>query len=219
MVEEPNFEYNYDLAYRKSFAARLSFRIMGVAAGVFLVAVILFFRFTGDSMTLPMTHQIVKYGSIVFVVGLASLFIFCTWAIYQMVRPLRQFTESVISIANGNLDTPLPTIHSEDELLQLPLYLLAERLWHIFSLDAIEGEDVYVLTFLDELQNHLRNAGAPDIQTFLTAWDEKLHMRPVPGSAVERSGVPHRPAALQPLANRERQTGRHPLVQYRHGAL
>ena len=119
MVEEPNFEYHYDLAYRKSFAARLSFRIMGVAAAVFLVAVILFFRFTGDSMTLPLTHQIVKYGSIVFVVGLASLFIFCTWAIYQMVRPLRQFTESVMSIANGNLDTPLPTIHSEDELLQL----------------------------------------------------------------------------------------------------
>ena len=119
MVEEPNFEYKYDLAYRKSFAARLSFRIMGIAAGVFLVAVILFFYFTGDSMTLPLTHQIVKYGTIVFIVGLTSLFIFCTWAIYQMVRPLRQFTESVISIAEGNLDAPLPAIHSEDELLQL----------------------------------------------------------------------------------------------------
>ena len=119
MVEAPNFEYKYDLAYRKSFAARLSFRIMGIAAGVFLVAVGLFFYFTGDSMTLPLTHQIVKYGTIVFIVGLTSLFIFCTWAIYQMVRPLRQFTESVISIAEGNLDAPLPAIHSEDELLQL----------------------------------------------------------------------------------------------------
>ena len=119
MVEEPNFEYNYDLAYRKSFAARLSFRIMGIAAGVFLVAVMLFFFFTGDSMTLLLTHQIVKYGSIVFVLGLTSLFIFCTWAIYQMVRPLRQFADSAISIADGNLDTSLPTIHSEDELLQL----------------------------------------------------------------------------------------------------
>jgi sigma-B regulation protein RsbU (phosphoserine phosphatase) len=29
----PNFEYKYDLAYRKSFAARLSFRIMGIVAG------------------------------------------------------------------------------------------------------------------------------------------------------------------------------------------
>ena len=93
---------------------------------------------------------------------------------------------TIQSIASQEAEQVLPeafTAH-KDELLQLPLYLLAERLWHIFSLDAIEGEDVYVLTFLDELQNHLRNAGAPDIQTFLTAWDEKLHMRPVPGSAV-----------------------------------
>ncbi len=119
MVEAPNFEYKYDLAYRKSFAARLSFRIMGIAAAVFLVAVVLFFYFTGDSMTLPLTHQIVKYGAIVFIVGLTSLFIFCTWAIYQMVRPLRQFTESVMNIAEGNLDASLPEIHSEDELLQL----------------------------------------------------------------------------------------------------
>ena len=119
MVEAPNFEYKYDLAYRKSFAARLSFRIMGIAAGVFLVAVALFFYFTGDSMTLPLTHQIVKYGTIVFIVGLTSLFVFCTWAIYQMVRPLREFAESAMNIAEGNLDPPLPAIHSEDELLQL----------------------------------------------------------------------------------------------------
>ena len=119
MVEKPNFEYKYDLAYQKSFAARLSFRIMGIAAGVFLVAVCLFFHFTGDSMTLPLTHQIVKYGTIVFIVGLTSLFVFCTWAIYQMVKPLKDFTDSVVSIAEGNLDTPLPDIHSEDELKQL----------------------------------------------------------------------------------------------------
>ena len=119
MVEAPNFEYKYDLAYRKSFAARLSFRIMGIAAAVFLVAVVLFFHFTGDSMTLPLTHQIVKYGTIVFIIGLTSLFVFCTWAIYQMSRPLQQFAESAVSIADGNLDTPLPQIHSEDELLQL----------------------------------------------------------------------------------------------------
>ena len=119
MVEAPNFNYKYDLAYQKSFAARLSFRIMGIAAGVFLVAVGLFFYFTGDSMTLPLTHQIVKYGTIVFIVGLTSLFVFCTWAIYKMVKPLKEFTESVVSIAEGNLDTPLPDIASEDELKQL----------------------------------------------------------------------------------------------------
>ena len=80
---------------------------MGIAAGVFLVAVALFFYFTGDSMTLPLTHQIVKYGTIVFVVGLTSLFVFCTWAIYNLVKPLQQFAESAISIAEGNLDADL----------------------------------------------------------------------------------------------------------------
>ena len=119
MVEKPNFEYKYDLAYKKSFAARLSFRIMGIAATVFLVAVGLFFYFTGDSMTLPLTHQIVKYGTIVFIVGLTSLFFLCTRAIYQMVKPLQDFTDAAVGIAEGNLDTPLPDIHSSDELLQL----------------------------------------------------------------------------------------------------
>jgi ATP-dependent exoDNAse (exonuclease V) beta subunit len=93
---------------------------------------------------------------------------------------------SLQSIALQEAEQVLPeefTAHRE-ELLQLPLYLLAERLWRIFSLGNITGEDVYVLTFMDELQNHLRSAGAPDIQTFLTAWDEKLRSRAVPGSAI-----------------------------------
>lgn len=91
------------------------------------------------------------------------------------------------SIAQQKAEQVLPeefTAHRE-ELIQLPPYLLAERLWRIFSLGNIPGEDIYVLTFLDELQNHLRGAGSPDIQTFLTAWDEKLRSRAVPGSAID----------------------------------
>ena len=137
MVEEPNFEYKYDLAYRKSFAARLSFAIMSIAAGVFIVAVALFFYFTGDSMTLPLTHQIVKYGTVVFIVGLTLLFVCSTWAIYQMVKPLQQFAQSAVSIAEGNLDAPLPKIKSEDELLQLSnsfAYMQASLKQHIEDL-------------------------------------------------------------------------------------
>ncbi len=137
LVEEPNFEYKYDLAYQKSFAARLSFRIMTIAAVVFLAAVVLFFYFTGDSMTLPLTHQIVKYGTVVFIVGLASLFIFCTFAIYQMVKPLQLFADSAVSIAEGKLDTPLPEIHSQDELLLLRNsfeYMQASLMQHIEDL-------------------------------------------------------------------------------------
>lgn len=93
---------------------------------------------------------------------------------------------TIQDIALQDAEQVLPeafTAHRE-ELSQLPLYLLAERLWHIFSLGNVSGEDVYMLTFLDELQNHLRSAGAPDIQTFLTAWDEKLRLRAIPGAAI-----------------------------------
>ncbi|MBO7137175.1 MAG: UvrD-helicase domain-containing protein [Bacteroidaceae bacterium] len=90
-----------------------------------------------------------------------------------------------IALQEAKQVLPEEFIAHQEELLQLPLYLLAERLWRIFSLGNIPGEDVYVLTFLDELQNHLRSAGAPDIQTFLTAWDEKLRLRSIPGSEVD----------------------------------
>ena len=99
---------------------------------------------------------------------------------------LGQEKTTIQSVALQKKEQVLPeefTKHQE-ELLQLPLYLLAEKLWRIFSLGNIQGEDVYVLTFFDELQKHLRNATAPDIQTFLEAWDEKIHKSSVPGSSV-----------------------------------
>ncbi|MBO4549566.1 MAG: hypothetical protein J5733_02440, partial [Bacteroidaceae bacterium] len=109
---------------------------------------------------------------------------------YLMLHYLRdvlgQEEVTIQTVALQKAEEVLPeefTKHRE-ELLQLPLYLLAERLWRIFSLGNIQGEDVYVLTFFDELQNHLRSAGAPDIQTFLEAWDEKLWKKAVPNSSV-----------------------------------
>ena len=109
--------------------------------------------------------------------------------LHYMRDVLGQTETTLQGVALQEAEQVLPeafTAHRE-ELLQLPLYLLAERLWHIFSLGNIPGEDVYVLTFMDELQNHLRSASTPDVQTFLTAWDDTLHKRSVPGSSV--SGV------------------------------
>ncbi len=109
---------------------------------------------------------------------------------YLMLHYLRDVLgkkdATIQTVALQKADQVLPEEFTKqrDELLQLPLYLLAEKLWRIFSLNNIEGEDIYTLTFFDELQKHLRSAIAPDIQTFLTAWDEKLYTCSVPGSAV-----------------------------------
>ena len=109
---------------------------------------------------------------------------------YLMLHYLRDVLgkkdATIQTVALQKADQVLPEEFTKqrDELLQLPLYLLAEKLWRIFSLNNIEDEDIYTLTFFDELQKHLRSAIAPDIQTFLTAWDENLYKCSVPGSAV-----------------------------------
>ena len=64
-------------------------------------------------------RSLIFYGAVFFVLGLLILFSCCAVAIYRMVRPLHLFAESARSIADGNLNTPLPEIRSEDELLQL----------------------------------------------------------------------------------------------------
>ena len=243
MVEEPNFEYKYDLAFRKSFAARLSFSILGIAAAVFLVGLITFLYFQQEMVkeetakkaseqlhdaaihmqvhaiknestnklasttdfinilktVMPYAHSftlmtdgdgklifcsndtqwrlhkreqekilqtvaqrkagmvevfegsnlsllihepvedcdiavavvcsridilseyqsLILFSAGVFILGLVILFICCAFSIYKNVKPLQQFANSAMSIANGNLETPLPEINTEDELLQL----------------------------------------------------------------------------------------------------
>ncbi len=59
------------------------------------------------------------YGAAAFVIGLLILFACSAFAIYRLVQPLHLFTEAAMSIAEGNLETPLPEITSKDELLQL----------------------------------------------------------------------------------------------------
>ena len=119
MTESPNFNYNYELAFRKSFSARLTAAILGIAASVFLVAVLVFFYFSKGSLTEPLSGELIMYGGAVFVVGLTALFIGCRWVVVRLVRPLQLFADAALSIADGNLETPLPDIHSEDELKQL----------------------------------------------------------------------------------------------------
>ena len=93
---------------------------------------------------------------------------------------------SMLQIATAKSGELLPedfTQHKQ-ELAQLPLYLLCERLYQIFQLDRIPGQDTYIFTFMDELQNHLRS-NPSDIHTFLQAWDETIHSRSIPAGEVD----------------------------------
>ena len=93
---------------------------------------------------------------------------------------------SMLQVATDKAEDLLPEafIQHKQELAQLPLYLLCERLYQLFHLDKIPGQDTYIFTFMDELQNHLRS-NPSDIYTFLQAWDETIHNRSIPAGEVD----------------------------------
>ena len=92
----------------------------------------------------------------------------------------------MLEIATAQPDYLLPEAFTQhkQELAQLPLYLLCERLYQIFQLDKIDGQDTYIFTFMDELQNHLRS-NPSDIHTFLKAWDENIHNHSIPAGEID----------------------------------
>lgn len=87
---------------------------------------------------------------------------------------------------NANEILPEAFMSQLNELSQLPLYLLCERLYQIFNLSVLKGQDIYVFSFFDELQRSLRSAQT-DIKTFLKAWDESISFNSIPSGNI--SGV------------------------------
>ena len=59
------------------------------------------------------------------------------------------------------------------DLLAMPLYELAEKLYDIFGLKNIDGEDAYLYAFYDCLTDYLKNNTA-DIDKFVEEWDDSI---------------------------------------------
>lgn len=54
-----------------------------------------------------------------------------------------------------------------------PLYELAETIYYELNLREIEGQETYLYTFLDKIQEYSQNFNS-DLNQFLKRWDEKL---------------------------------------------
>ena len=80
----------------------------------------------------------------------------------------------------------LPDVLTQEKetLKKLPLYVLCEKLYADLRLSEIAGQEAYMMAFLDEIQNYIRN-NPSDIHTFLTAWDETLHKHPIPAAQAD----------------------------------
>ena len=92
----------------------------------------------------------------------------------------KELTDDQFMIAGNNLDEYLPEayIGHFDELLTLPLYELAEKIYAIFQLHRLEGQGAYLCAFYDHLANYV-NENTTDIQSFLTEWEENLSKKTI----------------------------------------
>lgn len=91
------------------------------------------------------------------------------------IQGKEELGDNEFMIAGTNLDRYLPEafINHFDELLTLPLYELAEKIYAIFELHRLEGQGAYLCAFYDQLANFV-NENTTNIQAFLTEWEESL---------------------------------------------
>ena len=94
-------------------------------------------------------------------------------------------TESELLIKDRPLDSLLPEAFEAhtDELLQLPLYELVERLYVIFELERLKEQSAYLCTFYDQL-NAFTQDDSTDIDAFVREWEDTISSKTIQGDAV-----------------------------------
>ena len=75
-------------------------------------------------------------------------------------------------------------IKHTEELKLLPLYELQEKLYEIFGLSHITGEDAYLFAYFDQLTAYVQD-NPSDLPSFLKFWDERLCNFPIPSGEIE----------------------------------
>ena len=83
--------------------------------------------------------------------------------------------DNELLLSKNPLDEQLPEayINHFEELMNLSLYELTERLYTIFELHRLEGQSAYLCAFYDQLMN-FTNENATGIDAFVTEWQENL---------------------------------------------
>ena len=83
--------------------------------------------------------------------------------------------ENELLIKSQPLDELLPEtfVQHTQELLQLPLYELTERLYAIFELERLHEQSAYICAFYDQL-NRFTQDNSTDIDAFIDEWKESI---------------------------------------------
>ena len=88
---------------------------------------------------------------------------------------------SIFLLNDDELRGLLPQAFQEEEkkLQMVPLYELAERIYDLLGLKAIEQQDAYLFSFFDQLMTYLEDRPS-DLEQFLQYWDDVLHEKSIP---------------------------------------
>lgn len=99
-----------------------------------------------------------------------------------------QLTDDQLFSQEVPLKTLLPEAFSNhrEELLQLPLYELAERLYTIFQLQSLAEESGYVCAFFDQLMQFCQD-NTTDIDAFISEWNETIGAKTI--QSTETDGI------------------------------
>ena len=73
---------------------------------------------------------------------------------------------------------------NEATLPTLPLYELAERIYDMFTLQSLDGQDAYLFSFFDKMATFLADRPS-DLDAFLCYWDESLSETTIPVGEVD----------------------------------
>lgn len=86
----------------------------------------------------------------------------------------------------GGIDKALPTAFNDQriDLLSMPVFELAERLYTLFNIERIKGEDAYIYAFYDSLTNFLANNTA-DIDAFVEEWNDNICSNTIQANAID----------------------------------
>ena len=95
--------------------------------------------------------------------------------LYQTSVMEKPVDETALFIHNKEIPDYLPEEYSQgkDELLSLPLYELAERLYVIFQLSKLKEESGYVCAFFDHLLGFV-SSSSTNVKDFLKEWDKNI---------------------------------------------
>ncbi len=88
--------------------------------------------------------------------------------------------------SDQEIESNLPSgfFRSLDKLALTPLQELCHRIYDLFSLSEIKGQDAYLMCFYDRLNEYVTDASI-DLQSFIKYWDEKLCSVNIPAGSID----------------------------------